>query len=158
MKLSGSFVNATEARELAPGSVVFEEGEVGQEMFGIVSGAVRLTSGGREVALLGPDDTFGEMAIVDGSPRMATATATEASVLAVIDRRQFLFLVHETPTFALQVMASMAPAPPPQLGLTPLPGAQRTWALSAGAAQRGCPGARERAGRRSRPTACPRPG
>ena len=48
------------------------------------------------------------MALVDSSPRMASATAVEPTTIAVIDRRQFLFLVHETPTFALQVMSSMA--------------------------------------------------
>jgi CRP/FNR family cyclic AMP-dependent transcriptional regulator len=48
------------------------------------------------------------MAIVDSSPRMATAVATTDTVLAVIDRRVFLFLVHETPVFALSVMSAMA--------------------------------------------------
>jgi CRP-like cAMP-binding protein len=93
---------------VAPGGVVFTQGDTGVEMFGIVSGAVELTVDGRVMAKLGPDDTFGEMSLVDQSPRMATATAVEQSVLAVIDRRHFLFLVHETPTFALQVMSSMA--------------------------------------------------
>jgi CRP/FNR family transcriptional regulator, cyclic AMP receptor protein len=57
---------------------------------------------------VGPDETFGEMALIDSAPRTATAVATEDSVLAVIDRRRFLFLVGETPTFALQVMSSLA--------------------------------------------------
>ena len=57
---------------------------------------------------LGPDETFGEMAIVDGSARSATAVAVEDSTIAVIDRHRFLFLVGETPSFALQVMASLA--------------------------------------------------
>ena len=48
------------------------------------------------------------MALVDSSPRMATAVATADTVLALIDRRRFLFLVHETPMFALQVMSEMA--------------------------------------------------
>ena len=67
-----------------------------------------LSAHGRVIAKLGPDETFGEMALVDSSPRMATATAVEPTSIAVINRRQFLFLVHETPTFALQVMSSMA--------------------------------------------------
>jgi CRP-like cAMP-binding protein len=48
------------------------------------------------------------MALVDGSARSATAVATEPTTLAVIDRHRFLFLIHETPTFALQVMHGMA--------------------------------------------------
>jgi CRP/FNR family transcriptional regulator, cyclic AMP receptor protein len=57
---------------------------------------------------LGPDETFGEMAIVDSSPRSATVVAVTDTKLAVIDRRMFLFLVQETPMFALQVMSNMA--------------------------------------------------
>ena len=48
------------------------------------------------------------MAIIDSSPRSATAVATADTVLAVIDKHRFLFLVQETPMFALQVMSSMA--------------------------------------------------
>jgi CRP-like cAMP-binding protein len=48
------------------------------------------------------------MAIVDRSARSATAVAVEDSTIAVIDRHRFLFLVGETPNFALQVMASLA--------------------------------------------------
>jgi len=48
------------------------------------------------------------MAIVDSSPRSATVVAVTDTKLAVIDRKMFLFLVHETPTFALHVMSGMA--------------------------------------------------
>jgi CRP-like cAMP-binding protein len=48
------------------------------------------------------------MALVDSTPRSASAVATEDSVLAVINRHRFLFLVQETPMFALQVMSAMA--------------------------------------------------
>ena len=48
------------------------------------------------------------MAIIDRTERMATATATSPTRIATIDRRHFLFLVHETPMFALQVMSTLA--------------------------------------------------
>ena len=48
------------------------------------------------------------MAIIDKSPRALTAVAAKDCSLAVIDQREFLFLVHETPTFALEVMSSLA--------------------------------------------------
>jgi CRP/FNR family cyclic AMP-dependent transcriptional regulator len=54
-----------------------------------------------------PDDTFGEMAVIDSSARSATATAVVDTKLAVIDKSKFLFLVHETPMFALQVMKTL---------------------------------------------------
>jgi CRP-like cAMP-binding protein len=48
------------------------------------------------------------MAIIDSSPRSGTAVAVVDTKLAMIDRSKFLFLVQETPMFALQVMSSMA--------------------------------------------------
>jgi CRP-like cAMP-binding protein len=108
MTVVGLFRNAQEIVKVAAGDTVFKEGDVGDEMYGIVEGGIELRTSSKLIATLGPDDVFGEMAVVDSSPRMASAIATSDSVLAVIDRRRFLFLVHETPMFALQVMSTMA--------------------------------------------------
>ena len=108
MKVVGIFKAAKETRELPAGTVIFEEGATGEEMFGVVAGKVELRMPDGRVFTLGPDESFGEMAVVDQSPRSGTAIAVEDTTLAVIDRRRFLFLVHETPTFALQVMGSLA--------------------------------------------------
>jgi CRP/FNR family cyclic AMP-dependent transcriptional regulator len=102
------FRNAQRVVNVPAGTVIFTEGDDGDEMFGIVEGEVELRAAGRVIGTLGVDDVFGEMAIVDQTPRMATATATKESVLAVIDRHRFLFLVGETPMFALSVMSAMA--------------------------------------------------
>ena len=90
------------------GTVIFEAGSTGEEMYGVAEGKVELRLPDGRAVTIGPDETFGEMALVDRSARSATATALEDCKLAVIDKRRFLFLVHETPTFALQVMASLA--------------------------------------------------
>ncbi len=108
MKIHGVFSNAKEVRSFSAGETIFQAGESGTEMYGIVEGEVELQGGHGIIAKLSNDDVFGEMALVDSSPRMATAVATTDTVLAVIDRRLFLFLIHETPTFALQVMSAMA--------------------------------------------------
>ena len=108
MRVEGVFRDAKETKSVPAGTVIFKEGETGNEMFGIVEGEVELAAPAGIVAKLGPDDIFGEMAIIDHQTRMATATATTDTVLAVIDRQRFLWLVHETPTFALQVMRTMA--------------------------------------------------
>jgi CRP-like cAMP-binding protein len=108
MTVRGVFVSATEFLDLAAGDVVFSQGETGAQMYGVVSGAIELRDGDAAVATIGPDGTFGELAIIDHTPRSLTAVATEASRVAVIDERTFLFLVHETPTFALQVMRALA--------------------------------------------------
>ena len=108
MKVPGVFHNAKSFKDVPAGSVIFEEGTSGAEMFGIMEGEVELRLPNGMVRTLGPDDSFGEMAIIDGSPRSGTAVAVTDTKLAVIDRRRFLFLVQETPMFALQVMSSIA--------------------------------------------------
>jgi CRP/FNR family transcriptional regulator, cyclic AMP receptor protein len=108
MKVPGLFYNAKTFKDVPAGTVIFEEGASGTEMFGIVEGEVEVRLRNGAVRRLGPDDTFGEMAIVDSSPRSGTVVAVTDTKLAVIDRSRFLFLVQETPMFALQVMSSIA--------------------------------------------------
>ncbi len=108
MSVRGVFVNAKEKRELAAGDVVFSEGDAGSEMFGVVEGSIELRHGDTVVTTIGPDGTFGELSIIDQSPRSLTAVAAEPTTIVVIDKRTFLFLVHETPTFAFSVMQSLA--------------------------------------------------
>lgn len=108
MTIRGVFRAADELRDVAAGEVVFAEGDEGREMFGVVSGSVELTCCGDHVATIGPEGTFGELALIDHAPRSLTATATEPTRLAVVNERTFLVLVKETPTFALEVMRSLA--------------------------------------------------
>lgn len=108
MKAESLFLNAPVHRTVSAGEVIYAEGESGTHMYGVVTGAVDLRKGPVTVASLGPDDVFGERALIDGLPRNLTAIATEESTLAEIDRNLFLFLVHETPTFALGIMDALA--------------------------------------------------
>jgi CRP/FNR family transcriptional regulator, cyclic AMP receptor protein len=108
MKVRGVFNNANSIMEVPAGAVIFEEGSEGAEMFGIVEGEVEVRLPNGLVRKLGADDTFGEMALIDDATRSATAVAVVDTKLAVIDKRTFLFLVTETPMFALQVMSSIA--------------------------------------------------
>ncbi len=102
------FINAPDHRTVAAGEVIYAEGDLGTHMFGIVSGSVALHKGSVVVATLGPEDVFGERALIDHLPRNLTAIATSETTLAEIDQRLFLFLVHETATFALGVMKALA--------------------------------------------------
>lgn len=106
--IRGVFRGAREFRTLAPGEVLFSAGDTGNEMFGVISGQIELRRDGQLLQRVGPDGTFGELAIIDAETRALTAVAVEESQIAVIGQRDFLFLVHETPTFALDVMRSMA--------------------------------------------------
>jgi CRP-like cAMP-binding protein len=105
---SAVFANARKVEQLHAGDVLFHEGDVGEEMYGVISGTLELSSGGTPVTRVTEGGVFGELALVDKEPRSLTATAATDASVAVIDRRMFLFLIHETPTFALDVMGSMA--------------------------------------------------
>jgi CRP/FNR family cyclic AMP-dependent transcriptional regulator len=108
MSTESLFYNAPDHRTVAAGQVIYAEGDTGSAMFGVVSGRVALQKGSRVVASLGVNDVFGERALIDHLPRNLTAIATAETVLAEIDRKLFLFLVHESPTFALGIMSALA--------------------------------------------------
>jgi len=137
MKVPGVFYNARSFKDVPAGTVIFEEGARGSEMFGIVEGEVEVRLPSGAVRRLGPDDTFGEMAIVDSSPRSATVVAVTDTKLAVIDRHRFLFLVQETPMFALQVMSSIAERL--RTATMSLPPSAEAWRLAPGASHRVSP-------------------
>jgi CRP/FNR family cyclic AMP-dependent transcriptional regulator len=106
--VEGLFRNAKETRKVDAGAVIFDEGDEGAEMFGIIDGEVELRANGRVLRRLGPEEVFGEMALIDNAPRSLAAVAVSDTTLAMIDRHRFLFLVQETPMFALNVMSVMA--------------------------------------------------
>ncbi len=108
MSVRSLFLSAPERRFVAAGEVIYAEGEPGTHMYGLVEGAIELRKRGAVVALLGPDDVFGERALIDNRPRDLTAVATEPTVIAEIDRYLFLFLVDQSPTFALDIMGALA--------------------------------------------------
>ncbi len=104
-----SLADLAHRRRFEKGAMIFAQGDTGDALYGIASGQVRiLTSGtsGREVTLniLGPGDTFGEIALLDGLERTATAVAVQASTLVVIPRAAFLAYLEEDPGLALHLL------------------------------------------------------
>ena len=95
-------------RNFATGDTIFSEGEKGDEFFVVVRGKVEIRSGDRRLETLGPKGIFGEMALIDDSPRSATVVALTDVTVAPIKERQFLFLVKHMPMFALKVMRVLA--------------------------------------------------
>lgn len=90
----------TSERQVAGGTVVCGEGELGEEAFVIVEGSATVTIGGREVATLGPGDFFGEMALLDGGVRIATVVATSPLRVLVLARKQFHAVLGDVPYVA----------------------------------------------------------
>jgi CRP/FNR family transcriptional regulator, cyclic AMP receptor protein len=93
--------------------VLFRAGDVGDAMYLIESGKVRISvqaTDGHEVTLteLGHGDFFGEMALLDGQRRSANAVVAESARLAVLSREHFLSFVRSSPDVALQMLTALA--------------------------------------------------
>jgi CRP/FNR family transcriptional regulator, cyclic AMP receptor protein len=96
------------ARDFKAGDVIFRQGDPAQELFIVQSGAVEIRLGNRVLETLPKYSIFGEMALIDNAPRSATAIAASDAKLVPVSEKQFLFLISNTPYFALNVMRVMA--------------------------------------------------
>jgi CRP/FNR family transcriptional regulator, cyclic AMP receptor protein len=95
-------------REFKAGEVIFRQGDPAQELFVIQTGTIEIRLGNRVLETLSVHDIFGEMALIDPAPRSATAVAVTDVRLVHIGERQLLFMISNTPHFALNVMRVMA--------------------------------------------------
>ncbi len=81
--------------ELAAEETIFEKGHLGDCMYIIVSGEVRVHDGERTLNHLGERDVFGEMAVLDPEPRMASVTTVENTKLLRLDQESFYKLMDQ---------------------------------------------------------------
>ena len=99
---------ASEDLEVAPGKVLCNEGEVGQEFFVIIDGKVEVTRKGKRVAMRGGGEFVGEIALLEETPRTATVTAKTPLRLFVLTRKDFRHLVNENPSVERKVLRALA--------------------------------------------------
>ena len=90
------------------GHVIFTEDETGEIAYVILEGEVDLSFKGHLLETVTSGGLIGEMALIDNQTRSATATAKTDMKAVAIDRNRFVFMVQETPWFALEVMKVMA--------------------------------------------------
>lgn len=102
------FRRAEDVEAFTAGQIIFNAGDPGALMYVVLKGEVEIMLNNKSIETIAPGGVFGEMSLVDQSPRSATATAKTDCVLAPISEKRFLFLVQETPFFALHVMGIMA--------------------------------------------------
>jgi CRP/FNR family cyclic AMP-dependent transcriptional regulator len=95
------------------GDVIFEEGSTGRELYVVLDGKIDIVkdSGATRTTIvtLGKGEFFGEMAVIDGSSRSATAiaAATKTKVMR-INHARFVYLVSQQPAFALLIMDALS--------------------------------------------------
>ena len=85
-------------------AVIFQQGDPRTAMYVVNEGEVEIRIGDKLLEVVGPHGVFGEMAMVDGQARTASAIARTACKLVLIDQKRFEFLVQQTPYFAIEVM------------------------------------------------------
>ncbi len=102
------FKNAEDHQSFKAGDVIFSKGDPARHMYVVLEGEVEVTLGGTHLDTLPAGSLLGEMALVGDHVRSATASARTDCKLAVVNERRFIFLVQETPFFALHVMSAMA--------------------------------------------------
>lgn len=98
----------SEDMEFPAGKVLIKEGDIGQEFFVIVDGDVEVTSNGDPIATRGGGEFFGEIALLEDTPRMATVTAKTPVRTFVLTRRDFRHLVDQNPGVEREVMRALA--------------------------------------------------
>jgi CRP/FNR family transcriptional regulator len=95
-------------RRFKKGETVIMEGTGGAAFFLIDSGEARVSSKGADVAILGPGDYFGEVALIDGGPRSATVTAVSDLVCYGLTFWEFRPLVERNGTIAWKLLQALA--------------------------------------------------
>ncbi len=99
-------LNITYLETFEPGNAIIKEGESGEELYIVLAGRVTVSRDNTEIVDLHPGVHFGEMALVDQSPRSATIIAKESTRLLVVQRRSFYTLIRKEPVLAVKLLWS----------------------------------------------------
>ena len=97
----------SEDLEVDAGKTLTREGQSGSEFFVIVDGEVLVTKDGQEIRALGPGDFFGEIALLEDTPRTATVTAKTPLRFFVLTRQAFRSLLAHQPELEEKVLAAL---------------------------------------------------
>ena len=97
----------TEDLEVEAGKALTREGQSGSEFFVIVGGDVSVTKDGQEIRTLGPGAFFGEIALLEDTPRTATVTAKTPLRFFVLTRQAFRSMLAHQPELEEKVVAAL---------------------------------------------------
>jgi CRP-like cAMP-binding protein len=104
--------SALVVRGYPAGQDIFQEGDAGSEMYVIRQGKVRITKSYRDVpillSILGPGDFFGEIALLCGRPRSATAQVTEDATLIVLDSQTLRVMIQDNQEITIRMLRKLA--------------------------------------------------
>ena len=109
MAILNLFQYVKDTVEFPPGHVIYKEDEPGTGMaYVVLEGEVEVTINGKWIETIIAGGLLGELSLLDNKPHSATCTAKTEVKAAPIDQQRFLFMIQETPFFAIEVMRVMA--------------------------------------------------
>ncbi len=104
----GQIADATVEIEAPAGRYIVRQGQVGTGFYVITSGRAKVVRGGEVLAFLGPGEFFGELSVIDQSPRLAHVMAEEPTTCLGLASWDFTKLIEKNPKIALSVLRLMA--------------------------------------------------
>jgi CRP-like cAMP-binding protein len=109
----GRIINIAYSKTYKKGEIIFSEGEIAKAIFIVASGSVEFTRKISEkeegiLFILSPGDFFGEMALLEESPRSSTARAIEDSEIYIIYKVNFDGLIDRYPQVGLKIIKNLA--------------------------------------------------
>ena len=92
---------------IKPGKTLVKQGRTGWDFYIIVDGEARVEKNGKAIKLLKAGDFFGEIALIDGGPRMASIISETEMTLLVVSTREFMKLVDSIPGFSKAMLIAL---------------------------------------------------
>lgn len=108
MKTKYLFSTGSDTHNFQAGEIICSQGEPGDSLYCIIEGKVDIIVNNKLVDTLEKGSIFGEMSLIDKSPRSATAIAQTDCKINIIDEKRFIFLVQQAPYFAFDVLSILA--------------------------------------------------
>ena len=104
MPVTRLFEHSADAKDVAAGTTIFRVGDPRDFLYAVVEGQVDLFVNDSLVETVEKGGIFGEMALIDKDNRIGTAVARTNAKVVPVDEQRFLFLIQQTPNFAIHVM------------------------------------------------------
>lgn len=108
-----ALIEITTTRRLGPKEVLFRKGDPGNQLYGVLSGRLKVLATGRAgrelvFGVMGPGDVIGEIAMMDSEPRSASVVALETSELLTLHRRELIPFLEQHPKVAIHLAGVLA--------------------------------------------------
>ena len=100
--------DVSEEAAFPAGQVIVKQGQIGNGLYIVMSGEVRIVAGDDELARLGPGETIGELSVIDQQPRVASAIASVDTVCLAVASWDLIALIEQDPSLALNLLRQLA--------------------------------------------------